>query len=510
MSGLTGMPGLVSSGPAPLVSATRATAPSGPLVALGLLVFAAIWLLHLAVTSLSPPMDNIEQLTWVRSLQWGYYKHPPLPTWLLWLPVQLLGLSEWTSYLLGAATTLGAMGVLWALLRALRGPAHAALALLAALCITYYNGRLNYYNHNVVLLLVVVLSAWCCWRAFDEKRLRWWFALGVVMGLGALTKYQVAVTALSVLCFWASQRAWREPLHVRGLLVATLTALLIFTPHLLWLPAHDFGPIGYAMGTSLAAHLGAAGRILNAGNWAADQLLNRSLPAIIFLGACAYRASRSNKQTLNPITSAPVDLKPGSRALILSWAIVPLLFMPAMGIVFGSDLQLQWGTAFLPFVVPAAMELRPVAFWMRVRMRFALKVFLALQGFLLVLSHVTSPLGFDRLKDHHWRTFDSRAFAASVAAPARAFLGGPIRVLVGEPAIAGALALQLPERPLVLIDGHAENSPWVPKDLVGRCGAVEIVRASTQPTGAAPVGAAFPGLFWRGIERRPHAAPCPG
>src|SRR5256885_10565865 len=24
--------------------------------------------------------DNLEQLTWVHSLEWGYYKHPPLPT----------------------------------------------------------------------------------------------------------------------------------------------------------------------------------------------------------------------------------------------------------------------------------------------------------------------------------------------------------------------------------------------------------------------------------------------
>ena len=56
------------------------------------------------------------------------------------------------------------------------------------LCITYYNGRLRYYNHNVVLMLAVVASAWCCWQAFDTKRLHWWLALGIAMGLGALAK----------------------------------------------------------------------------------------------------------------------------------------------------------------------------------------------------------------------------------------------------------------------------------------------------------------------------------
>jgi hypothetical protein len=112
---------------------------SGRSVALGLLVFAAIWLPLLAFNSLAPPVDNIEQLTWVRSLEWGYHKHPPLPTWLLWLPVQWLDLSPWAGYLLGAACTLGAFGSMWHLLARLRGPGYALVALLAALCIPYYN-----------------------------------------------------------------------------------------------------------------------------------------------------------------------------------------------------------------------------------------------------------------------------------------------------------------------------------------------------------------------------------
>ncbi|MEQ1682875.1 MAG: glycosyltransferase family 39 protein [Burkholderiaceae bacterium] len=486
--------------------AASTQAPSGRLVAVGLLVFAAVWLVHLASTSLSPPVDNIEQLTWVRSLELGYYKHPPLPTWLLWVPVQFLGISAWTGALLGAAVTLAAMGVLWALLRALRGATYAALALLAALCITYYNGRLNYYNHNVVLLLTVVMSAWCCWRAFDDQRLRWWVALGVTLGLGALSKYQIAVTALSVLCFWASQRAWREPRHVRGLLVAVLTALAVFSPHLLWLPAHDFGPIRYAMGSSLGAHLGTVDRLANAGRWAADQLLNRGMPAILFLGACAWSASKRA-----PAAAAgalpPADAMPGSRALILSWAAVPMLFMPAMGVVLGSDLQLQWGTAFLPFVVPAAMESMPRAFWLRVRLAFAVKVFLALQGLLMLLSYATSPVGLPALKDHHWRTFPSQPFADAVAAPARALLGGPIRVIVGEPAMAGALALKLPERPLVLLDGDFDRSPWVGLDLLRRCGALQIGRSAQLPSGS-PFGPAFPDMAWKVIKPT-DSAPCP-
>ena len=86
---------------------------AGLMVAAGLLLFAVVWLAHLSYTSLSPPTDNIEQLTWLHSLEWGYYKHPPLPTWLIWMPAQWFGANAWTSYVTGAAFTLGSMGLLW-------------------------------------------------------------------------------------------------------------------------------------------------------------------------------------------------------------------------------------------------------------------------------------------------------------------------------------------------------------------------------------------------------------
>ena len=109
---------------APLSMAAPAFAPAfapGLRIALVLLVFSVVWLLQIESTSLTAPKDNLEQLTWVHSLEWGYYKHPPLPTWLFSGPVNLLGLSARTSYLTGALFTLAGMFLLWQLLRELRG-----------------------------------------------------------------------------------------------------------------------------------------------------------------------------------------------------------------------------------------------------------------------------------------------------------------------------------------------------------------------------------------------------
>ena len=488
-----------------LASVPAALTPSS--VALALVVFAIIWISTISFTSLSPPVDNMEQLTWVRSLEWGYYKHPPLPTWLIWLPVKAFGLSVWTSYLTGAVMTLGAMTIMWRLLVTLRGSAFADLALLSALCITYYNGRLYYYNHNVVLLFISVASAALLWRAYSTRHLRWWIALGMGIGLGALAKYQIAVTVLSGLVFLCSRRAWRDPAHRLGLLCAGLTGLLIFVPHIAWLNNHDFGPIGYAVDSSLGANLGAVTRIKQTWVWLTNQLLTRAAPAFVLLAVAAWHLRK-----LGPANGAHLEVKDVSprdpaRALIFAWGAVPLCLMSFISLFFGANLKGHWGTPFLIFVVPAVMEMAPRGFWDRCHWRNVLWAFLVIQAVLLIADYRTSLDAPAPFSTHHWRNFDSVAYAKSVGGPARAELGGPVRVVIGGYLEAVTLAYQLPEKPLVLIDGRMDRSPWIRPGMIERCGAVEL-GATDALEGAKPLGPMLPGLAWRVLRPKTGAAPC--
>ncbi|HEY8706680.1 MAG TPA: glycosyltransferase family 39 protein, partial [Burkholderiaceae bacterium] len=337
----------------------------------------------------------------------------------------------------------------------------------------------------------------------------WWVGLGLALGLGALSKYQIAITVVSLLVFVVHQRAWRDPAHRLGLWVATLVALLVFVPHIEWLRSHDFEPIHYAFDTSLGVDLTVAHRMAWSAHWLADQLLNRAFPALLVLAAALYFPAKARRLAFRPTTAATAPPRGDpARALLLSWGLVPFVFMPLLGVLFGSDLQLQWGTAFLLFTVPAAMELVPRRLWDRVDLGNTLQAFLAIQALLLVLSLVTSPRGPASLRDHHWRTFDSSELAAIIAGPARDELGGPIRVVIGSTADAGALALQLPEHPVVLIDGSFDHSPWVSPEVLKRCGAVQL-GSMTEMAGATPVGPAFPGLAWRVVKPVAGAGLCP-
>ena len=45
--------------------------------------FLAIWVSLSAFINTSQFGDNFEQFNWAHSWEWGYWKHPPLTTWLL-------------------------------------------------------------------------------------------------------------------------------------------------------------------------------------------------------------------------------------------------------------------------------------------------------------------------------------------------------------------------------------------------------------------------------------------
>lgn len=455
-------------------------------VALALLAFGLLWTVLLASTRRALPIDTVEQWVWAHAPAWGYYKHPPLPTWVLWGVSRVAGLSGATAVLLGAATTLTSLGTLWMLLSRLRGQRHASIALAAVLCVTYYNGRLDFYNHDVLLLLASTACAVALERALATRRLRWWVGVGLSLGLGALTKYQIAITVLCVIAVVAHERAWRDPGHRIGMLAAMTLAAALFAPHALWLAQQDDGPIQYALGSALGARLDAGRRVTTGLHFLADQWLNRCLPAWLML-ALLWKWQRQR-----PAHDGRWDR---ARVIVTVWGALPLAFVAAMACASGSGLQWHWGMPYVAFLVAAVMECLPLDM-NHVPLRALALAFVAVQALLVAQCVARSPLGPAALRDHQWWQVDAALLAAELAPPARRALGGPIRVISGPAALTSALAMKLPEEPLVLIDGKPSRSPWVPPGLAELCGWIEIGRTQTLADGT-PLGDAAPQWSWR-------------
>lgn len=468
-----------------------------------LLAYGVVWVLLYALTTLTPPVDNVEQLVWVRSMEWGYFKHPPLPTWLLGASALLGPATPGLTYALGAACTLASLAVMWLLLRELRGSAYAGLGLLAALCITLYCGRLYYFNHNVVLMLWVACAAWLSWRVALHPRLLTWGALGLVAGLGMLTKYQFVVALAVVGLWWLRLRGWRHAVHCWGAVLAAAVALLVFLPHLLWLRANDWMPLEYANTSSLGYDFGMFERMRHSLKFAADWLLNRSLPAWLLLGAVYWGVRRAPQQPESTVTSSAaggMDAQGLAREFLLLWGLVPLVFMVGMGVLGGVKLHLHWGTAFMLWTVPVVMEIlqlgpRLAGHARQRAWRAAWPAFLLVQALLMAQVWMASPQGKHGYKADHTDHFPSAAVAASLADQARSVLGGPIEIISGNQSMVGAVALQLPEQPRVLVQGNLEYSPWIAPEELRRARVIELFVAP----GELPPGAyrALGQLAWR-------------
>jgi len=452
-------------------------------LAILLVVFGFIWIGHLSSVALTAPMDNIEQWVWAHSLEWGYHKHPPLPTWLLTLPQMLFGPTALTSQILGGLCTLAALMIFATLVRQIWGQHNALLALLAGLCITFYNGRLNYYNHNVLLMLCISLSAYCWWQILTTGRARWWLALGVSAGLGMLSKYQYLLVAVpSAYMVW-QLKPWRNKQQLQGLGLAILTATLLFLPHLWWLLQQDMAnsPIQYALKTSRPEFMQSAIPVANrlhSGIWLMDLLFNRCLPAILFLLIV---------KALRPAVSVDPGDKTtnisGSRFLLV-WGIFPPLCITLLGLFLGMDLQMQWGTAFAIWAIPPLMMLLklPQKQIHAKHVWIALSFFVGIQSLLLIHSYQTSAFGCCAQPAlTRWRLFNSPAIAKELSASANDAAGGPVNVIIGPATAAGAIAIAMEDPPKVLIDGHLKISPWIRPEELDAPGVIQLWAPNTGP-----------------------------
>ncbi len=74
-----------------------------------------LWSLVPLLTGWDVPADNLEQLSWALTPDWGYTKHPPFPTWMLIGMQQVLPDGLWLTYVLGGLQVALMMTVAFAL-----------------------------------------------------------------------------------------------------------------------------------------------------------------------------------------------------------------------------------------------------------------------------------------------------------------------------------------------------------------------------------------------------------
>ena len=209
-------------------------------------VFAAVVLLRLALAALLPVVrDETYYLAWARTLDWGYFDHPPAVAWM-----SSTALLAWGSPLAGR---LGTMAVAAAAFPFAAGLLlHAGVRERAA----YLAGLLlSSFNLCAVVAGVIttpdaaLLTAWCAAlheaaAALTARRTRW-VGAGLAVGLGLLAKYNMVL--IGPVFAWALWRGDRAALRTPWPWIGALVAGLVFAPHIAWNAQHDWVPIRFQL-----------------------------------------------------------------------------------------------------------------------------------------------------------------------------------------------------------------------------------------------------------------------
>ena len=207
-----------------------------------------LWLLGLALFLLHMftnhqygfHQDELVVLDNANHLDWGYIEYPPLTPFLARIELTLFGLS-----LVGARTfaalAFSIVLVLAGLMaRELGGSRRTQImAAVAASIAPFALVQGSLIQYVTIDFLWVVLLAYLVIRLLKSEDPRWWMPIGIVIGLGMMTKYTMGVVVAGLVggvLLTGARRYLRSPWLWGGVTLS----LLIFLPNLIWQIQHNF------------------------------------------------------------------------------------------------------------------------------------------------------------------------------------------------------------------------------------------------------------------------------
>jgi 4-amino-4-deoxy-L-arabinose transferase-like glycosyltransferase len=421
-----------------------------------------------------PHADNVEQLNWSHAVQWGYLKHPPMPTWLLAAGIALFGPSAYLTYALAMCCVGATLLILWRCAREFLDADAAVLVVLLTSADYYLMGRGSFLNHNTVMLPFVAASAWAVLRILRSGEGWAWIVLGLAQAFGLLTKYQMAVVIAANGTALLALGAWRRPRFALHLTLASLCTILPLLPHVAWLEQNQFSTFTYA-GHSLLADLPLGQRVVHTLGFLLQQV-GRLAPAILAFGLALLlqRASKGGSSAHDkagaaaPVWGDEAWGRSAQRAVaILAWT--PLVFIVLLSTLGGVALQNHWGassTLLLPLFAVARLRA-----WRLPPVRCAWVATFVLHAAAVAWNAVAAA----RAPDFH-HSFAAQPLAAMALAHWQEKQPGLPQVVIGPDWEAGAIALELPSHPPVIASGDRRQAPWVSDERLAACGALVLWR----------------------------------
>ncbi len=184
----------------------------------------------------------------------GYYDHPPMVAWWIWLGQQMAGDTALGLRLVSILSAAIGSLALWRTAFLLFGPRVAGLSVLFLNATLLVGIGAVLATPDAPSVFFWGLTLWALAELTASGKASWWLAVGLFAGLGLVSKYSVLFLGAGIV-LWLLMPANRRWFFSWQLWVGGLIALAVLSPVLMWNAGHDWA--------SFYKQFGRAGR----GDW---------------------------------------------------------------------------------------------------------------------------------------------------------------------------------------------------------------------------------------------------
>jgi hypothetical protein len=464
---------------------------------LATLLQALIWILVPMLFYAAPPSDLARLLAIGHEFRFEAGIGPPLAYWLAEIAFRAAGL--FGVYVLAQLCVIATYWCVFALGRAIVGPAHAAMAVLLMVGISLLTVPSPDFGPPILAMALWAVVLWQYWQAVMQGHRRSWYVLGAAAALMLLTTDAALILLGALALFTALTERGRAAIEaIEPWIVAVALTPFLFL-HLLWLEGFDDSLMPVLAKLRDAALAGG-----NTSAWlrlvTALVLAHAGLAILLVLAAGWPRVRLSPAPPLTRATVAPFAV-----TFVKVFALLPALLATIAAVVVGQRLPIGGAAPLVVLsglaVVMAAGD--SIALYHQRVLGFAWAGLLVVPAVFVPVLIALLPwtIGSD-LKVAQPATEMGRFFADSFERRT----GQPLAVVTGDPDTAALVALGAPSRPSVFFDADPARSPWVTADDIRQKGAVVVwLAADTTPTPPPDIRAYFPDLVAevpRAFDRR--------
>jgi 4-amino-4-deoxy-L-arabinose transferase-like glycosyltransferase len=199
--------------------------------------------------------DEAYYWTWSKENVLSFLDHPPMIAWFIRFGTAIFGDTNFGVRFAGILAMLVTQLLLADIVRRVTHDFRAIVfAVLMPEAALYYGLLMAKVAPDVALIPFAVAMLWALVRLKESNDPRWWLAAGLFAGLALLSKFTAIMLAPAVLAFMLVPD-WRR----RWLLspypwLATLIAVVVFLPVLIWNAQHDWASFRFQLVRATATH----------------------------------------------------------------------------------------------------------------------------------------------------------------------------------------------------------------------------------------------------------------